>query len=97
MSLPAPLSFMIAIPIALFTIAVIFLKVNERPFLIFINSVMQYLSSPKQRVWQHDNTDLTVEIYRPRKEAKMVYQTKDFSHEDIKKIAEQFDTAKFRK
>lgn len=95
MSLPSPLSLVLVIPIALFTLATIFLKVNERPFLHFLTSVIQFASAPKQRIWQHENSDLTVEIYRANTQVKQAYQAKTFSREDIQNAAQQMDKTRF--
>ncbi|MFA5967330.1 MAG: PrgI family protein [Patescibacteria group bacterium] len=37
-------------------IALAFVKINGRPFIVFVNSWLGYLASPKQRLWKKDNT-----------------------------------------
>ena len=67
-SLPAPLSTILAIMIALLTLAIIFLKINERPFIHFVVSFIQYLTTPRSRVWHKGSeSDLSVEIYHSKK------------------------------
>ena len=39
----------------LLALALAFFKVNGRPFLVFVNSLLSYAFSPKQRIWQKDN------------------------------------------
>lgn len=95
MSIPAPFSLVLVTPLALLTFAVVFVKVNERPFLQFLLSVFQFISSPKQRVWQHDDSDLSVEVYHPNTQTNQSYQPKNFSREDIRKLAEQMDKTRF--
>lgn len=91
--MPAILAYMIAIPIGLFVAAMIFLKINERPFLDFFLSVIEYSSSPKQRLWHHeDSADLRVEVYKPKVDNKTpVTVAKNYSRQDIQKLAKEID------
>lgn len=93
MSLPKPLSIITAVPIAIFTFALIFIKVNERPFLDFFLSMVQFMSTPKQRVWHHGAYDnFRVVIFKTRKENKQI-QEKHISHTQIEQAAKKSDQA----
>lgn len=94
--LPKILAYLIAIPIGLFVAAMIFLKINERPFLDFFLSVLEYSSTPKQRLWHHDNgSDLNVQIYKPKVDNKApVVTAKNYSRADIQKLAKEIDPQK---
>lgn len=47
-----PYFLVLTFPIALLTAAFTFVKVNDRPFEKFIVSFFQFLTQPKQRLWQ---------------------------------------------
>lgn len=94
MSLPSPLNILLAIIVALFTVAMIFLKINERPFSHFLLSLMRFMSTPKQRVWHKGNaTDINVEIYHTQKKnTGPVVAEKHLTHEDIARLSKGFDS-----
>jgi len=46
------LFFAVSIPIALFTITLVFIKVNERPFLVFLQYFFQFVFEPKVQRWK---------------------------------------------
>lgn len=94
MSLPSPLGAIVAFLVAAFTIAMIFFKINERPFSHFLLSLMRFVSTPKQRIWHKGNaTDINVEIYHAQnKNVGPVVAEKHLSHEDITKLSKGFDT-----
>lgn len=92
MSVPRPFSLILDIPIALFVIALIFLKINERPFLDFLVSILEFNSTPKKRLWHHENMpDLRVEIYQQKKNTGPVVQNKEITREQISQLAKRLD------
>ena len=54
-SFPKPYSLIMATPIALLTFCMIFVKINEQPFLSFIFHVFEFMSLPKKKVWHQVN------------------------------------------
>lgn len=93
MSIPAPFSYFLIVPIAFFVICLIFVKINERPFLIFLTSILEFNSSPKQRIWHHGTIpDIGIEIYKAQKQDGPNTQTKNISHEQIVHIAKRLDS-----
>lgn len=92
-AVPKPFSFFLIVPIALFALALIFLKINERPFLDFLISALEYARSPKKRVWHHENMpDLNLELYKPKEiNNHPAAQAKTISHEDIQNAARKLD------
>lgn len=94
MSLPSPVGIFLAVIVAILTLAIIFLKVNERPFLVFLLSLIKFISSPKQRVWEKgQNSDIKVEIYKSNKtDTGPHVQQKNISHEDIERAAKRMDS-----
>lgn len=91
--IPKTISVVIIVPIALFVAAMIFLKINERPFLDFFFSILEFSSSPRQRVWHHQNLpDLSLEVYQTQKtNTGPVVQAKKISHEEIADLAKRLD------
>ncbi|MEI8143326.1 MAG: PrgI family protein [Candidatus Berkelbacteria bacterium] len=91
-ALPSPIGLGIAIPLLLLTFCIGFIKINERPFWVFLASILGYMSTPRQRVWQHDaNGSMRVEIYTPIKSQVTAAPTKNISHEEISRIAQMND------
>lgn len=45
--------FVLAIPIGLMSFALAFIKVQDRPFPMFVSALIKYMQSPRSRVWQH--------------------------------------------
>lgn len=93
-AIPKPFSFFLIIPIAIFVAALIFLKVNERPFLDFVLSVIEFLSAPRERVWHHENLpDLKVEIYQAKKSTNnTAIESKQFSRKELYEYANKMDS-----
>lgn len=92
-TVPKPFSFVLIMPIALFVLALIFLKINERPFLDFLFSLSAFMTAPKSRVWHHDvASNLSVEVYqsKPTNQNNNI-QTKQFTHEQIQEMAKRID------
>jgi hypothetical protein len=53
---PNGLSFIfwiLAIPLGLFSFAMAFVKVQDRPFPVFVVAFIKYFLQPRTRVWQH--------------------------------------------
>jgi len=92
-SIPAPISYLLVIPVGGFVICLDFLKINERPFWDFFKAAMTYASAPKQRFWhQGVDTDLNVEIYSVAKADKQT-ASKNLTPEQIADLARGFDSA----
>lgn len=92
MSIPSPFSYFLVAPIALFVIALIFVKINERSFLDFLIALIEFSSTPKQRVWHHgDIPDLGIEVYQTKKQTGPAVQSKQLTKEQIIEIARRLD------
>jgi hypothetical protein len=90
--IPKPFSYVLIIPIALLVLALDFLKINERPFLDFLLSVLQFTSVPRQRLWHHEDLpDLKVEVFEPPKAKAPVAHNKHISREEIENLAQKLD------
>ena len=90
--IPKPYSFIIIVPLALLVIALDFLKVNERPFLDFLFSIIEYTGVPRQRLWHHeDMSDLKVDIYEPVKQTGPKTPPKQVTRQEIIDLANRLD------
>ena len=88
----APFSYIIIVPVALLVVALDFLKVNERPFLDFLLSMVQFTSVPRQRLWRHeDMSDLKIEIYDPPQNVNNTVHAKKVTREEITDLAKKLD------
>jgi hypothetical protein len=88
------LFFAFAIPIALFALAMAFLKINDIPFPRFIQAAILFIMSPKRRVW-HKEIEAAAGVALPKPaaktEPKIIRRTIDKS--EIEKMAAVLDTA----
>lgn len=89
----APYSYFIIAPLALFVLAMIFLKINERPFFNFLVSAIEFQTSPKKRFWHHEahSSNFDIELTKSQSNQTVNTPTKTFSHEQIKNIAQRVD------
>jgi len=93
MSIPRPYSFFLIAPIALFVICLDFVKVNERPFLDFFISAIEYAATPKRRFWRQSlGSNLNIEIYHVEKSNEPIIKHKDISQSQIDSFARKVDT-----
>ena len=90
--MPSPINYIMAIPVAIFTFFIVFVKINGRPFSNFLRNLLIYYTNPKTRLWYKGQSDVRVEIYQPpRKERSDIYAGKRYSQEEIERIAEIID------
>ncbi|PIP51133.1 hypothetical protein COX11_00140, partial [Candidatus Berkelbacteria bacterium CG23_combo_of_CG06-09_8_20_14_all_41_73] len=91
-TMPSPLNWILAIPVAIFTFLIVFVKVNGRPFGNFLKNLLIYTSSPKTRIWHKGESNVRVEIYQPRvAKTTDLYAGKRYSKAEIEKVAEIID------
>lgn len=88
------LALTLAIPVALFSLALAFVKVQERPFADFLSSFFTFLSRPRQRIWQKRKAeqDLIVEDQKHDDTNKVV--KKSVSVEKISDLTKILDSEK---
>ncbi len=93
MSLPRPASYFLIAPIALFVVCLDFVKVNERPFLDFFISAIEYAATPKRRFWHQSlGSNLNIEIYHVEKSNEQKIQHKNISQSQIDILAKKSDS-----
>jgi len=59
--IPAPFSFLIVIPLGIFSVALAFYKVNNRPFLDAVQSAVKYFLGYKLYIWKKKERPPTAE------------------------------------
>lgn len=47
-----PIFLVVAIPLGLLGVSLALVKINDRPFEVFLLSLFQFISTPKQRMWR---------------------------------------------
>lgn len=93
MSVPSPFGPLLGILVAMFTIAMIFLKINERPFLHFMLSLFAFMGRPRMRVWQREESGFGVEIYKnPTKQSNVSVAEKHVTKEQMERLADSLDS-----
>lgn len=94
MSIPNMFGLFLAIMVALFTLALIFLKINERPFLHFLASLFVFMGKPRMRVWQREESGFDVEVYKnPEKESATHVESKHITREQMERMAKSLDSS----
>lgn len=86
------LALLISIPIALLTLALAFMKIQEQPLPEFLMALFTFLSRPRQRIWKRNEheKDLVLEENKEVKDTKVqkkALNTKELG--DITKILDQ--------
>jgi len=89
--MPSPLNYFLAIPVAIFTFFVVFVKINGRPSTNFLKNLLVYASNPKTRIWHKGESNVRVEIYQPRAAKTDLHTSRRYSKAEIEKVAEIID------
>lgn len=85
--------WVLGIPIALFALALAFLKIQDQPLSYFVKAGLIYLSRPKIRLWQRQGLAPQV-ILAPVKKAapKVIIPKKKIEKSELEKLAYSLDT-----
>jgi hypothetical protein len=85
--------WLVAIPIAVVTLALAFLKIQDQPLLHFIKAGLVYLSRPKRRLWQRHGYISQVVFALPKKNVKVVAPPKGrIEKTQLEQLAQMLDT-----
>lgn len=91
--MPNPLNLLLAIIIGLFTLAIVFIKINERPFLFYFVAFIKFLSTPKNRRWSNESPDnFKVEIYKPPTKNTQIVEHKKLDKKQLEELAKNLDS-----
>lgn len=80
--------------VASLSIALAFVKIQERPFIYFLGSLVRYLQRPRRRVWLKGQTVKTAKIVEKVEEDKKVKPHKDLDLARVRDIARVVDEHK---
>lgn len=78
-----PLFIVLSLPIGLIIFAFVFVKINDRPFEQFIVNLIQFMRTPKQRIWSEGYVGEDVIVDDPTVEKK-----DDERHKDTRSLDE---------
>lgn len=87
-----PLFWIVSIPVALLSFALAFVKIQDRPFIYFLASLVRYLQRPRTRVWQKGQYHRTTQIVEIVDKPKDSVPHKDFDKARVKDIVGILDT-----
>lgn len=90
-TLPYPVNWGLAIIIAVVTFCIIFVKINERPFLTAAASFLTYLINPKVRIWSRLDKPFRVDVYNAKPQVNQGINHKNISKEELKRLANIVD------
>lgn len=89
------LFFILAAPIAVFSIAMAFFKVQDRPFPSFFMAFVTYLRQPRARVWQHYRAPTKSKV-APTETKKTEVTKKEFDTVRVNELATLLDSHSVR-
>ncbi len=97
----ALLFWILALPIGLFSFAMAFVKVQDRPFPTFIMAGIKFMTQPRARVWQRDlptdekfQAETDAKAARAKTEAKEALPKKSFDTVKVNELASVLDQPK---
>ena len=94
---PNPLNIFFAAIVGLFTVCVVLVKINERPFLFYFVALIKFFSTPKQRTWQKDAGDgFEVEMYKADKSTGLTIAHRNLDKKNLAEIARQIDNKEIK-
>lgn len=87
------LFFVLAVPIGLFSFAMAFFKVQDRPFPSFFMAFIKYARTPRARVWQHYNAPAP-KAAAPKSVKKNEPIKKSFDTVKVSELSELLDSSR---
>ncbi len=91
---PFRIFFYLLFPIvAILSIALAFIKIQDRPFMVFLGSTIRYLKRPRRRVWLKGQAVRTTQIIDKQVEEKKEVH-KEFDINRVRDITRVVDTQK---
>lgn len=89
------LFWILALPIGLFSFAMAFVKVQDRPFPVFVLAFIKYLTQPRSRVWQRYEAPKELVTKPPKNEQpKIPAIHKELDLVKVNELANILDTGK---
>ena len=91
-SLVRPMFYFLAVPILVLALALAFVKIQDRPFIFFLGSLIRFMSRPRRRVWQKGQYNKNAVIVDKPKETMAEIPHKEFDSERAADLAKVLDT-----
>jgi hypothetical protein len=82
----------IAGPVALFALAMAFLKIQDQPFPKFVSAFFVYLTKPKTRIWFKEGLDPALIITPDKQEDKPEVAAKRIKRSQLDRLSQVLDT-----
>ncbi len=83
---------LISIVLVALALALAFVKINGRPFIVFVNTWLGYLLSPKQRLWQKSNNIAEKKIKISASPSAIPAEEEAISKSELERLATILDT-----
>lgn len=89
---PLRIFYYLLFPIVAFlSLALAFVKIQERPFIFFLGSLVQYLKRPRRRVWLKGKAEKTAMIVEKQDKTADTKPHKDLDRARVRDIARVLD------
>lgn len=90
---PLWIFWLFGLPLALLTLAISFVKIQDQPFGHFLSWLIFYLIKPKTRLWQkkNENMDILSDAPETKKEKTKTAPSKKIQKQDLYHLAQQMD------
>jgi len=96
-SIPGFFGKFLGIIFGLLTVAIVLVKINERPFIHFLLSLIQFIKNPKQRSWHRGaESSLNIEIIKSAPKKKSALATKHVDKSQIEDLARKVDSEGYK-
>lgn len=90
--------WLLGLPIAIFALALAFLKIQDQPLSYFVKAGLIYLSRPKIRLWQRQGLAPKIILAPVKKAAKAaIIPKRKIEKSELEKLAYMLDTSAGRK
>lgn len=85
------LGIIIALPIALFSLALAFVKIQERPFGDFLASLVIFMTRPRQRVWKREEVAQNLVLDENKAKTEKKVQKKPLNVRELSDLTKVLD------
>ena len=80
------------VPVVIITIALTFVKVQDRPFEVFLRSIIRYISRPKRRVWGRIDQPIELVIKKTKKKEFKAVKREKVAKSTLEQLSASLDT-----
>lgn len=80
------------VPVVIITIALTFVKVQDRPFEVFLRSIIRYIGRPKRRVWGRIDQPIELVIKKTKKKEFKAVKREKVAKSTLEQLSASLDT-----